>query len=115
MSTDGKMVLTISFRQDVDPDIAQIQVQNLVSRVIPRLPQEVQQIGVTTEKTSPDVLMVVHMYSPNNVYDPLFVSNYTLLNVRDEIARLPGVASALVWGKVNMRCEHGLIPQKSHH
>lgn len=99
MSTDGKMVLTISFHQDVDPDIAQIQVQNLVSRVIPRLPQEVQQIGVTTEKTSPDVLMVVHMYSPNNTYDPLFVSNYTLLNIRDEIARLPGIASALVWGE----------------
>ncbi len=112
MSTDGKMVLTISFRQDVDPDIAQIQVQNLVSRVIPRLPQEVQQIGVTTEKTSPDVLMVVHMYSPNNVYDPLFVSNYTLLNVRDEIARLPGIASALVWGEGEYAMRAWIDPTK---
>lgn len=112
MSTDGKMVLTISFRQDVDPDIAQIQVQNLVSRVIPRLPQEVQQIGVTTEKTSPDVLMVVHMYSPNNVYDPLFVSNYALLNVRDEIARLPGVSSALVWGEGEYAMRAWLDPTK---
>ncbi|ELX8377959.1 efflux RND transporter permease subunit [Providencia vermicola] len=112
MSTDGKMVLTISFRQDVDPDIAQIQVQNLVSRVIPRLPQEVQQIGVTTEKTSPDVLMVVHMYSPNNVYDPLFVSNYALLNVRDEIARLPGVSSALVWGEGEYAMRAWIDPTK---
>lgn len=112
MSTDGKMVLTISFRQDVDPDIAQIQVQNLVSRVIPRLPQEVQQIGVTTEKTSPDVLMVVHMYSPNNVYEPLFVSNYALLNVRDEIARLPGVASALVWGEGEYAMRAWIDPTK---
>ncbi|WP_272683007.1 efflux RND transporter permease subunit [Providencia sp. PROV133] len=112
MSTDGKMVLTISFRQDVDPDIAQIQVQNLVSRVIPRLPQEVQQIGITTEKTSPDVLMVVHMYSPNNVYDPLFVSNYALLNVRDEIARLPGVSSALVWGEGEYAMRAWIDPTK---
>ncbi|MTB40118.1 MULTISPECIES: efflux RND transporter permease subunit [unclassified Providencia] len=112
MSTNGKMVLTISFRQDVDPDIAQIQVQNLVSRVIPRLPQEVQQIGVTTEKTSPDVLMVVHMYSPNNVYDPLFVSNYALLNVRDEIARLPGVSSALVWGEGEYAMRAWIDPTK---
>lgn len=99
MSTDGKMVLTISFKQDVDPDIAQIQVQNLVSRVLPRLPEEVRNIGVTTEKTSPDVLMVVHMYSPEDVYDSLFVSNYAMLNVRDEIAKLSGVASAVVWGE----------------
>ncbi|WP_265694246.1 efflux RND transporter permease subunit [Providencia rustigianii] len=112
MSTDGKMVLTISFRQDIDPDIAQIQVQNLVSRVIPRLPQEVQQIGVITEKTSPDVLMVVHMYSPNNVYDPLFISNYALLNVRDEIARLPGVASAVVWGEGEYAMRAWIDPTK---
>lgn len=112
MSTDGKMVLTISFKQGVDPDIAQIQVQNLVSRVIPRLPQEVQQIGVTTEKTSPDVLMVVHMYSPNNVYDPLYVSNYAMLNVRDEIARLPGVASAVVWGEGEYAMRAWIDPTK---
>ncbi|MDD9341356.1 MAG: efflux RND transporter permease subunit [Providencia heimbachae] len=112
MSTDGKMVLTISFKQGVDPDIAQIQVQNLVSRVIPRLPQEVQQIGLTTEKTSPDVLMVVHMYSPNNVYDPLYVSNYAMLNVRDEIARLPGVASAVVWGEGEYAMRAWIDPTK---
>ena len=112
MSTDGKMVLTISFGQGVDPDIAQIQVQNLVSRVLPRLPQEVQQIGVTTEKTSPDVLMVVHMYSPNDVYDSLFVSNYAMLNVRDEIAKLSGVASAVVWGEGEYAMRAWIDPTK---
>ena len=112
MSTDGKMVLTISFQQGVDPDIAQIQVQNLVSRVLPRLPQEVQQIGVTTEKTSPDVLMVVHMFSPNDVYDSLFVSNYAMLNVRDEIAKLSGVASAVVWGEGEYAMRAWIDPTK---
>ena len=64
MSTDGRMVLTISFEQHIDPDVAQIQVQNRVSRALPRLPPEVQRIGVVTDKTAPDILMVVHMLSP---------------------------------------------------
>lgn len=108
-SSDGRMVLTISFRQGTDPDIAQIQVQNRVSRALPRLPSEVQQIGVVTEKTSPDILMVVHLFSPDNRYNPLYVSNYAMLNVRDELSRLPGIASIALWGRVNMQCEFGLI------
>ncbi|WP_162866123.1 efflux RND transporter permease subunit, partial [Klebsiella pneumoniae] len=71
-STDGKMVLTVSFEQHINADIAQIQVQNRVSRALPRLPPEVQRIGVVTEKTSPDVLMVVHLLSPGGRYDPLY-------------------------------------------
>ncbi|EYS92816.1 transporter [Cupriavidus sp. SK-4] len=98
MSTDGRMVLTIAFKHGTDPDMAQIQVQNRVSRALPRLPQEVQRIGVVTQKTSPDVLMVVHLVSPGKRYDPLHLSNFAILQVRDELARLPGVGDVMVWG-----------------
>lgn len=66
MAIDGRMVISIAFEQGTDPDMAQIQVQNRVSRALPRLPEEVQRIGVVTEKTSPDMLMVVHLVSPQN-------------------------------------------------
>lgn len=98
MAVDGKMVLTIAFKQGTDPDMAQIQVQNRVSRAVPRLPPEVQRIGVVTEKTSPDVLVVVHLVSPQKRYDPLYLSNFAIRQVRDELARLPGVGDVLVWG-----------------
>ncbi|WP_338615379.1 efflux RND transporter permease subunit [Pigmentiphaga sp. CHJ604] len=98
MATDGRMVLTIAFKQGTDPDMAQIQVQNRVSRALPRLPQEVQRIGVVTQKTSPDVLMVVHLVSPEKRYDSLYLSNFAIRQVRDELARLPGVGDVLVWG-----------------
>ena len=98
MAVDGQMVLTIAFKQGTDPDMAQIQVQNRVSRALPRLPQEVQRIGVVTQKTSPDVLMVVHLVSPEKRYDSLYLSNFAIRQVRDELARLPGVGDVLVWG-----------------
>ncbi|SJM69921.1 RND multidrug efflux transporter; Acriflavin resistance protein [Brevundimonas diminuta 3F5N] len=97
-SSDGRMSISISFKQGTDPDLAQIQVQNRVARALPRLPPEVQQMGVVTDKTSPDVLMVVHMRATDKRYDPLHVSNYAALNVRDELARLPGVANVLISG-----------------
>ncbi|OQV31595.1 efflux RND transporter permease subunit [Alcaligenes phenolicus] len=98
MATDGQMVLTIAFKQGTDADMAQIQVQNRVSRALPRLPEEVQRIGVVTQKTSPDVLMVVHLVSPEKRYDSLYLSNFAIRQVRDELARLPGVGDVLVWG-----------------
>jgi len=97
-ATDGRMTLTVTFQQGTDPDMAQIQVQNRVSRVLPRLPQEVQRIGVVTQKTSPDILMVVHLVSPDDRYDPLYLSNFATLQVRDQLARLSGVGDVLVWG-----------------
>ena len=102
----------VTFRQGVDPDIAQVQVQNRVQRALPRLPQDVQRLGITTTKTSPDVLMVVHMLSPNGRYDPLFVSNYALLQVRDELARLPGVGDVAVWGAGEYSMRVWLDPAK---
>ncbi|ATQ41689.1 efflux RND transporter permease subunit [Caulobacter mirabilis] len=97
-ATDGRMILTVTFAQGTDADIAQIQVQNRVSRALPRLPDEVQRQGVVTQKTSPDVLMVVHLLSPDKRYDPLYISNYAYLQVRDELARIPGISDVLVWG-----------------
>jgi gold/copper resistance efflux pump len=97
-ATDGRMTLTVTFAQGIDPDIAQVQVQNRVSRALPRLPETVQRLGVTTQKVAPDALMVVHLLSPSKRYDPLFISNYALLQVRDEIARIPGIADVVVWG-----------------
>ena len=97
-ATDGRMTLTVTFEQGTDPDIAQVQVQNRVSRALPRLPETVQRLGVTTQKVSPDALMVVHLLSPSKRYDPLFISNYALLQVRDELARIPGIADVVVWG-----------------
>ncbi|WP_151713616.1 efflux RND transporter permease subunit [Acinetobacter bereziniae] len=97
-ATDGRMVLTVTFKQGTDPNLAEIQVQNRVSRALPRLPPEVQRIGVITQKVSPDILMVVHLQSKNKYHDYLYVSNYANLNVRDELARLPGVGSVVAWG-----------------
>ena len=97
-ATDGRMILTATFAQGTNADMAQIQVQNRVSRALPRLPEEVQRLGVVTQKTSPDILMVVHLLSPDQRYDPLYISNYAYLQVRDELSRLPGINDVLVWG-----------------
>lgn len=97
-ATDGRMTLTVTFAQGTNADMAQIQVQNRVSRALPRLPEEVQRQGVITQKTSPDILMVVHLLSADKRYDPLYISNYAYLQVRDELSRIPGISDVLVWG-----------------
>jgi multidrug efflux pump len=97
-TADGAMTLTITFGLGTDLDKAQVQVQNRVSQALPRLPQEVQRLGVTTEKTSPDLLMVVHLESPDNRYDMLYLANLAILQVKDELGRLPGVGSVQVFG-----------------
>ncbi|MFU0507842.1 efflux RND transporter permease subunit [Pseudaminobacter sp. NGMCC 1.201702] len=111
-ATDGRMTLTVTFQQGTDPDMAQIQVQNRVSRALPRLPQEVQRIGVVTQKTSPDILMVVHLVSPDDRYDPLYLSNFATLQVRDQLARLSGVGDVLVWGAGEYSMRIWLDPAK---
>ncbi len=111
-ATDGRMTLTVTFQQGTDPEMAQIQVQNRVSRALPRLPQEVQRIGVVTQKTSPDILMVVHLVSPDNRYDPLYLSNFATLQVRDQLARISGVGDVLVWGAGEYSMRVWLDPAK---
>lgn len=97
-TADGRMTLTLSFAQGVDPDTAEIQVQNRVARALPRLPAEAQALGVVTEKTLPNVLMAIHLLSGDGAYDPLFVSNFALLEVRDALLRLDGVGQVTAWG-----------------
>src|SRR3954471_19350991 len=97
-TADGLLTLTVTFGLGTDLDKAQVQVQNRVSQTLPRLPPEVQRLGVTTEKTSPDLLMVVHLESPDNRYDTLYLANLAILQVKDELGRLPGVGNVQVFG-----------------
>src|SRR4029079_18455236 len=97
-TSDGALTLTITFALGTDLDNAQVQVQNRVAQTLPRLPQDVQRIGVTTEKASPDFIMVVHLVSPDERYDMLYLSNYAHLRVKDEITRIGGVGAAQVFG-----------------
>jgi multidrug efflux pump len=97
-TADGVMTLTITFGLGTDLDKAQVQAQNRVSQALPRLPQDVQRIGVTTEKTSPDLLMVVHLESPDNRYNMLYLANLAILQVKDELNRIPGVGNVQVFG-----------------
>lgn len=97
-TSDGKMTLTVTFALGTDLDTAQVQVQNRVTRTLPTLPEEVQQLGVTAEKSSPDLTMVVHLTSPNDRYDMLYLSNYAALNIQDELARLDGVGDVQLFG-----------------
>jgi len=90
-----------------DLDKAQVQVQNRVSQALPRLPQEVQRLGVTTEKTSPDLLMVVHLHSPDNRYDTLYLANLAVLQVKDELNRISGVGNVQIFALAISACESG--------
>ncbi len=97
-TADGKMTLTVTFALGTDLDNAQVQVQNRVTRTQPKLPEEVTRIGITVDKSSPDLTMVVHLTSPDNRYDMLYLSNYAVLNVKDELARLGGVGDVQLFG-----------------
>src|SRR6202166_2129476 len=111
-TADGVMTLTITFGLGTDLDKAQVQVQNRVSQALPRLPQEVQRLGVTTDKTSPDLLMVVHLVSPDNRYDMLYLANLAILQVKDELGRLPGVGNVQVFGAGEFSMRVWLNPNK---
>jgi len=97
-TSDGRLTLTVTFAVGTDLDNAQVQVQNRVSQALPRLPAEVQRIGVTTEKASPDFIMVVHLTSPDSRYDMLYLSNFAHLRVKDELARISGVGAVNIFG-----------------
>jgi multidrug efflux pump len=97
-TADGLLTLTVTFGLGSDLDNAQVQVQNRVAQAIPRLPAEVQRVGITTEKASPDLMMVVHLLSTDDRYDMLYLSNFAYLRVKDELARIGGVGSVQVFG-----------------
>jgi hydrophobe/amphiphile efflux-1 (HAE1) family protein len=109
---DGSLTLTVTFRIGTDIDRAQVLVQNRVSQALPRLPAEVRDLGVTTTKSSPDLTMLVHLYSPDNRYDALYMRNYAVLNIRDVLARLPGMGDVQIFGGGDYAMRIWLDPQK---
>jgi hydrophobe/amphiphile efflux-1 (HAE1) family protein len=111
-NTDGTMTLTVTFRVGSDVDIAQVQVQNRVSQALPRLPDDVRRFGVTTRKSSPDLTMVVHLYSPDDRYDETYLRNYALLQVKDTLARLPGMGDVQLFGSGDYSMRIWLDPEK---
>ncbi|MDX1367159.1 efflux RND transporter permease subunit [Pseudomonas sp.] len=111
-TADGKMTLTLTFALGTDLDKAQVQVQNRVTRTMPTLPTEVQRLGVTVDKASPDLTMVVHLTSPDDRYDMLYLSNYAALNIKDELARLDGVGDVQLFGLGNYSLRVWLDPNK---
>ena len=111
-TSDGALMLTVTFKIGTDVDKAETAVQNRVQRALPRLPEEVRQIGVTTVKSSPNLTMVVHLVSPNGRYDDLYLRNYGVLNVKDQLARIPGMGDVQIFGAGDYAMRVWLDPQK---
>ena len=110
--SDGVLVTTVTFRPGTDPDQAQVQVQNRVAQAEARLPEEVRQLGLTTQKQSPTLTLVVHLFSPHGKYDSLYLRNYATLKVKDELARLPGVGQIQIFGAGDYAMRVWLDPNK---
>jgi multidrug efflux pump len=111
-TADGVLTLTVTFRIGTNVDIAQVQVQNRVSQALPRLPEEVRNLGVTTVKSSPDLTMVVHLVSPDNRYNMVYLRNYGVLQVKDVLGRIPGVGQVQIFGAGDYAMRIWLDPQK---
>ena len=110
--SDGVMSMLVTFAQGTNIDLAAMQVQNRVSQALPRLPEAVRALGVTTAKSSPNLTMVVHLRASDGRYDGLYLSNYAHLRVKDEIARISGVGQALVFGAGTYSMRVWLDPEK---
>src|SRR5712672_94189 len=109
---DGVMTLTVTFKLGTDIDKAQVQVQNRVAQAEPKLPEEVRRLGITTTKQSPDLTLVVHLFSPNNRYDEVYLRNYATLQVKDVLARIPGAGDVEVFGSGDYAMRVWLNPDK---
>ncbi|WP_397452901.1 efflux RND transporter permease subunit [Pseudomonas sp. NA-150] len=112
-TADGKLTLTVTFALGTDLDNAQVQVQNRVTRTEPKLPEEVTRIGITVDKASPELTMLVHLVSPDKRYNMLYLSNYAILNVKDELARLNGVGDVQLFGMGDYSLRIWLDPEKT--
>ncbi|MDX1453222.1 MAG: multidrug efflux RND transporter permease subunit [Oleiphilaceae bacterium] len=111
-TADGSLAITVTFALGTNIDDAQVQVQNRVARALPRLPEDVQRLGVTTEKSSPNLTMVVHVLSPDSRYDMLYLSNFANLKVKDELARIEGAGTVRVFGAGDYAVRIWLNPEK---
>ena len=110
--SDGVLALTVTFRPGTDPDAAQVKVQNRVAQAEARLPEAVRRQGVVTAKQSPNITMVVHLLAPAGQYDALYLRNYAVLHVRDELARIQGVGDARLFGSGDYSMRLWLDPSK---
>ncbi|AWQ47484.1 multidrug efflux RND transporter permease subunit SdeB [Serratia marcescens] len=110
--SDGVLVTTVTFRPGTAPDQAQVQVQNRVAQAEARLPEDVRRQGITTQKQSPALTLVVHLVSPSGKYDSLYLRNYATLKVKDELARLPGVGQVQIFGAGEYAMRIWLDPNK---
>lgn len=111
-NSDGNLTTTVTFKLGTDPDKNTQLVQNRVNQALPRLPQDVQRLGVTTIKSSPTLTMVVHLNSPNGRYDMTYLRNYALINVKDRLERIAGVGEVQLWGSGDYSMRVWLDPQK---
>ena len=111
-TSDGVMTLTVTFKLGTDIDKAQVLVQNRVSQALPKLPEEVRRLGVLTIKSTPDLTMVVHLFSPNSRYDDVYVRNYATLQVKDVLARIPGVGQVQIFGSGDYAMRVWLDPNR---
>jgi len=111
-SSDGSVLLSVTFRPGTDPDDAQVQVQNRVSQALARLPEDVRRQGVVTQKQSSNITLVVHLLSPDNRYDSVYLRNYAALHVMDELRRITGVGDALAFGAGDYAMRVWLDPTK---
>ncbi len=111
-TADGRFSIAVTFDIGTNLDIAQVQVQNRVAIATPRLPADVRNIGVTVTKSSPDLMMVVHLFSPDKSRDPLYISNYATLEIKDELTRVDGVGSLIVFGSRDYAMRIWLDPDR---
>src|SRR5678809_1052458 len=111
-TSDGVLTLTVTFKLGTRIDDAQVQVQNRVSQALPKVPEEVRRLGITTTKQSPDLTMVVHLFSPNSRYDEIYLRNYATLQVKDVLARIPGAGDVEVFGSGDYAMRVWLNPDK---
>ena len=113
-TADGSMTLTVTFKLGTNLDIAQVLVQNRVAIANPQLPETVRSLGVTVQKQSPDLMMVVHLLSPKGTFDQAYMSNYAFLQVRDVLSRLQGVGNVNVFGAREYSMRIWLDPTKMY-
>ncbi|MDF2641392.1 MAG: aliphatic isothiocyanate resistance protein SaxF [Pseudomonas sp.] len=112
-TADGRLTLTVTFALGTDLDNAQVQVQNRVTRTEPKLPEEVTRIGITVDKASPELTLLVHLVAPDKRYDMLYLSNYAILNVKDELSRLDGIGDVKMFGIGDYSLRIWLDPNKT--
>src|ERR1700731_3302234 len=109
---DGRLTITVTFSIGTDLNVAQMLTQNRVQDALPRLPEDVQRLGVQVRKSTPTILLAVHLYWPDATRDMLYLSNYTTLHIKDALARLPGVGDVQLFGARDYAMRIWLDPDK---